>query len=313
MHSQRLARQISFNSNMSGRVSLILAIAAAIAFAAVAFLWLHFRAGNSQNVVSFTPIAKAIESAKENPAESSTASVAGPPALASAKKAPEPAESPFSPESGEVLQYSASLAKVGNVASLRLSVVDRKEIGGKSAWHFQATAKTLNAMRLIFELDDRFDSYSEGNAFTGVQYEMHLNERGQKVQSIQRFTTTGKEPPPPGASAALVLPGTRDPLGMMQYLRSVNWDQTREVRSPVFDGRKLYDVRAKLTGTSEVVVPAGRFTAATIEVRVFDNGTEMKDARFTLYLANNPARTPVLLQAVLPFAEARVELLPAGE
>jgi hypothetical protein len=85
------------------------------------------------------------------------------------------------------------------------------------------------------------------------------------------------------------------------------------VKSPVFDGRKLYDVRAKLIGTSEVVVPAGRYKAATIEVRVFDNGAEMKDAHFTLYLANNPARTPVLLQAVLPFAEARVELQPSGE
>lgn len=299
---------------MSGRVSLVLAIVVAIVFAATAFLWLHFRSGKSPNVVSFTPVAKATESAKENPAgPADSALSAGQPAATSGKKAAETAEPPFAPKSGEVLQYSASLAKVGNVASLQLEVLDRKEMGGKPTWHFQATAKTLNAMRLIFELDDRFDSYSEGNAFTGVQYEMRLSERGQKVQSIQRFTTTGKEPPPPGASAALVLPGTRDPLGMMQYLRSVNWDQTRDVRSPVFDGRKLYDVRAKLTGTSEVVVPAGRYKAATIDIRVFDNGVEMKDARFTLYLANNPARTPVLLQAVLPFAEARVELQPAAE
>ena len=299
---------------MNGRVSPVLAIVAAIVFAAAAFLWLHFRGGNSQNVVSFTPVAKATESAKENSVEPAASALpAGQPALAPAKKAAEPAEPLFAPRSGEVLQYSASLAKISNVASLRLEVLDRKEMGGRPAWHFQATAKTLNAMRMIFELDDRFDSYSEGNAFTGVQYEMRLSERGQKVQSIQHFTTTGKEPPPPGSSAALVLPGTRDPLGMMQYLRSVNWDQTREVRSPVFDGRKLYDVRAKLTGTSEVVVPAGRYRAATIDIRVFDNGVEMKDARFTLYLANNPARTPVLLQAVLPFAEARVELQPVGQ
>src|SRR5256885_17200001 len=124
-------------------------------------------------------------------------------------------------------------------------------------------------MRLIFERDDRFDSFSEGNSFTGVQYEMNLSERGQKVQSIQHLTATGKEPPPPGTSAAVVLPGTRDPLGMMQYLRSVNWDVTRQVKSPVFDGRKLYDVRAKLIGTSEVAVPAGEFTWGTKRVAGF--------------------------------------------
>jgi hypothetical protein len=37
----------------------------------------------------------------------------------------------------------------------------------------------------------------------------------------------------------------------------------------------------------------------------------MKDAHFTMYFANSVARTPVLLEAVMPFATARVELLHA--
>jgi hypothetical protein len=37
----------------------------------------------------------------------------------------------------------------------------------------------------------------------------------------------------------------------------------------------------------------------------------MKDAHFFLYLANDPARTPVLMEAVLPVATARVELTRA--
>lgn len=296
---------------MGGRISIVLAIVVAVLLAGAGFLWLHFRAGSSQPVVAFTPITHATEPPTNTPSEEIKSAAPAQPAAPLAKKAP--AEPLFSPKEGEVLQFSASLAKVSNVASLRLEVVDKKEMQGKPAWHFQATAKTQNAMRLIFDLDDRFDSFSESNSFTGIQYEMHLNERGQKVQSVQRLTTTGKEPSTPGASAAIVLPGTRDPLGMMQYLRSINWEQTREVRSPVFDGRKMYDVRAKIIGTSEVVVPAGRFVAATIEIRVFDNGAEMKDAHFTLYLAHDKARTPVLLLAVLPFAEARVELQEKSE
>jgi len=109
-----------------------------------------------------------------------------------------------------------------------------------------------------------------------------------------------------------VLPGTRDPLGMMEYLRNVDWSKTPEVRSPVYDGRKLYDVRASLSaGSEKVTVPAGSYTASKIELRIFDNGTEMKDSHFFLHLANNAARTPVLLDAQLPFANARVELLRA--
>jgi hypothetical protein len=127
------------------------------------------------------------------------------------------------------------------------------------------------------------------------------------------MTATGTDVAPANVTEARVLLGTRDPLGMMQYLRGVDWTKTPEVRSPVYDGHKLYDVRAREQSTSEdVSVPAGDFHASKIVLRVFDNGVEMKDAQFALYLANNAARTPVLIEAVIPVATARVELVKAG-
>jgi hypothetical protein len=141
---------------------------------------------------------------------------------------------------------------------------------------------------------------------------MHLNERGQKMDTVERLTPSSREPAPANEVAARVLPGTRDPIGMLMYLRGVDWSKTREVKSPVFDGHKLYDVRAVLVGKSEnVTVAAGKFTATKIEIHVLDNGTEMKDAHFLLYLADGPERLPVLMEAVLPVATARVELVKA--
>jgi len=211
---------------------------------------------------------------------------------------------------GEVLEFTANVAKLNNVATLTLQVAERRSFLGKSAWHLQAFAHTQNPFRMVFVLDDQFDSYSDAGNLASLQYEMRLDERGQKVESVQQMTVTGKEPAPPNASRTRVLPGTRDPLGMMQYLRNVDWMKTPEVRGPVYDGHKLYDVRARLTGTSTAVeVPAGKFVASTIDLQVFDNGVESKDAHFTLYLANNATRTPVLLEAVLPVATARVELV----
>lgn len=55
-------------------------------------------------------------------------------------------------------------------------------------------------------------------------------------------------------------------------------------------------------------VPAGKFDTTKIEIHVMDDGAEMKDAHFFLYLVNDPIRLPVLLEAVLPVATARVEL-----
>ena len=221
---------------------------------------------------------------------------------------PADAGTPLRP--GEVLEFSADVAKLSNVANLRLQIVERRNFFGKNAWHLQAFARTENPLRMMFELDDQFDSYSDAATLSSLQYEMHLNERGEKQESVQRMTTTGAEPAAANTTQTRVVPGTRDPLGLMQYLRTVDWGKVREMQGPVYDGHKLYDVRASYAGVAEsVAVPAGTFAASKIDLRVFDAGVELKDAHFTLYLADNPPRTPVLLEAVMPFATARVALV----
>jgi Protein of unknown function (DUF3108). len=290
---------------MSRRIVAVLAVIFAVVCGAAAFVWLH-AGGQSKTSVHFTPdppVSNPGASAPPEPGKSAT-----PPAGATKAPADAALGTGFSPVNGEVLEFTGSIAKVSNVASLRLLVNGRKQIAGRDAWHLQAFAHTQNPLRMVFELDDQFDSYSIPGDFASMQYEMRLSERGQKVQSVQRLTPTGREPAPSGMTGARVLPGTRDPLGMMQYLRSVDWAKASAVHGPVYDGRKLYEVRAQKIGSAEVQVPAGNFSTSTIEVKVFDNGAEMKDAHFTLYLAKDEARTPVLLEAVLPFAAARVEL-----
>jgi hypothetical protein len=295
---------------MSLKTTVGIAAAALLGCVAGTLYWLHTREEQRvPEVVSAEPPGFREAPSAEKPA--STAAVK-PTFPADSKKAVSPFDTGLPLKAGEVLEYTANVSKLNNVANLRLQVAGRGNFLGKSTWHLQAFAHTVNPLRMVFELDDQFDSYSDAGTLASLQYEMHLNERGQKVKSIQRMTATGKEPASPDATEARVLPGTRDPLGMMQYLRNVDWTKTPELRSPVYDGHKLYDVRARLLAASEKVnVPAGNYTASKIGIRVFDDGVEMKDASFTLYVANNAARTPVVLEAVMPFATARVELLKA--
>ncbi|MGB7283716.1 MAG: DUF3108 domain-containing protein [Candidatus Acidiferrum sp.] len=253
------------------------------------------------------------ESIAAAPDETRSAAPASPSKAPAATKSSAPIPYSGLPlRSGEVLEYTANVANLTNVATLKLLVGGHKDLFGKDAWHLQAFAQTESPLRMVFPLDDQFDSYSDALNMTSLQYELHLNERGQKVDSVQRMTETAKEPAPRGVTETRVLPGTRDPLGMLEYLRNVDWTKTAEVQCPVYDGHKLYEVRAKLAGTAEAVtVPAGTYKTTKIEIRVFEAGQEMKDAHFTIYLANNAARTPVMLEAIMPFATAQVELLKA--
>jgi len=285
-----------------------MAIIAALACAAGAYYWAH-------GLGAFGRVSKAAQPARAAPvlATGKAAEASVSPTLSKTiepgnRAAPADADTPLRP--GEVLEFAADVANLSNVANLRLQIVDRRDFFGKYAWHLQAFARTENPLRMVFELDDQFDSYSDAATLSSLQYEMHLNERGEKQESIQRMTTTGVERAAANATQTRVAPGTRDPLGLMQYLRTVDWTKTHEVRGPVYDGHKLYDVSARLGGPAQnIAVPAGSFSASKIEVRVFDAGAELKDAHFALYLASNAARTPVLLEAVMPFATARVALV----
>jgi hypothetical protein len=300
---------------MGKKVALILAI---LALLLVAVGLLHWKAGHLGRRVSARVGNPAKAAAASPKHESGNGKTEAPPVA----PAPEPnekkgnmtAEPGFTLRQGESLEFAANLTKLNStVANLKIVVAEKRNFYGKSSWHLQAFAHTENPYRMVFELDDQFDSYSEAGGFASQQYEMHLSERGQKVDSVQRMVSSPKDPAPADATAARVPAGTRDPLGLMQYLRGVDWGKTPEIKSPVYDGRKFYEVRAVLLGKNEAVkVPAGDYTATKIEIHVYDNGVEMKDAHFLLYLSNNSARIPVLLEAVLPVATARVELTKAG-
>ncbi len=205
---------------MSRRIVFILVALLAVVGGAAAFVWLH---AGGQSKVHFTPDPPVKDSGaasgnsegiRPQPATPEAPAEKAPTIKQPAAAAAPEAEPVFAPATGEVLEFTGSVAKVNNVASLRLLVSGKQQIAGKDAWHLQAFAHTQNPLRLVFELDDQFDSYSVPGDFVSVQYEMHLSERGQKVQSVERLTPTGKEPAPAGVAAARVLPGTRDPLGL---------------------------------------------------------------------------------------------------
>ena len=105
------------------------------------------------------------------------------------------------------------------------------------------------------------------------------------------------------------MPGTLDPLGTLFELRAVDWRQTSEFRAPVYDGEDLLEVRARLEVPNETVaVDAGNFSATRISLHLYKKDVEVTRESFSLWLAGDPWRTPVLLQAELPMGGVRVEL-----
>jgi len=214
---------------------------------------------------------------------------------------------------GERLEYQISWASFATAATVELTVPERRNLYAWSTWHFRASAHTVNPVRRLFSIDDEFDSYTDATTLDTRQYEMYLNEMGRKVDQVWRFVPEGQSPRAPGP-AVIVMPGTRDPLGTLYSLRSVDWQRTTQISAPVDDGNQLYQMRAIREAAGESVeVPAGKFSTTRIGVHVYQHNTEVSGISFAVWIAGDRARTPVVMRADLPFGTLRLELTSAPQ
>jgi hypothetical protein len=220
------------------------------------------------------------------------------------------AAAPVPFHAGEILEYRVLFSKYAvNAAKIETSVVEQRTFFGHLAWHFRAAAHTMDTTRMLFAIDDQFDSYTSAASLFSLQYEMYLHEQGKEQTSVYRMTTNA-DPAPEDVTAVRVVPGTRDAISFLYALRAADWQRVPELKAPVFDGRRLYDAVARIdTPQGNVSVPAGNFPAFRVAIRLFDHGKELTDTRFWLWIARNAAHTPVLVEADIPFGTSRIELL----
>jgi hypothetical protein len=223
--------------------------------------------------------------------------------------AAKPVAIPVPFHAGENLQYQVLFSKYPvNAARIETSVIEERDFFGHQAWHFRAAAHTMDTTRMLFAIDDQFDSYTSAANLYSLQFEMYLHEQGKEQTSLYRMTTNG-DPAPDDVTALRVLPGTRDAIGFLYILRATDWQKTPELRAPVFDGHRLYDAVARIdTPQGTVSVPAGDFQAFRVAIRLFDHGKELTDTKLWLWIARDAAHTPVMVEANIPFGSAKIEL-----
>jgi hypothetical protein len=209
---------------------------------------------------------------------------------------------------GEKLHYRISWANLMTAATAEVAVLERRPFYGREAWHFQALARTVDAARLLYTLEDQFDSYTETATLASFRYEAYLREQKKQETSIVRMSGDGL-PQQDDGPMTRVLAGTRDPLGLLFYLRAHDWKKESRVHTYVFDGKKLYEIHARVTGREAIAVPAGNYETNRVQLQVFHRKQELTDVRMSVWIAEDAQRTPALMEADMPFGRLRVELV----
>jgi len=218
---------------------------------------------------------------------------------------PTPAAVPF--VAGERLEFAAQWNKFLTAAIVKMTVVERRDFYGAPAWHFQAKAQTIDPVRMIFALDDQFDSYTEAVMLESRQYESYIREQAKRDDLVIPMATK-PEANRSGQHVYLVLPKTQDPLGFFYRMRVQDWRKEPVLKLPVFDGHKMYEVTAQRESSGAVAVAAGNFTATRVALKVFQGGQEVPNLQVWISFSEDAGRVPVLIEAEAPFGTVRAEL-----
>jgi hypothetical protein len=223
-----------------------------------------------------------------------------------------PAFPPAPFRSGETLRFQVSWTSFPDAASLVLRVLPPRSSFPATDWHFQAVAHSLGGVRTIFPMDDQLDSDSAAQNLASREFDVRRVEPQQNQYLIQQFLHPG-ESSRSASPHVIVPPETRDPLGALYALRSLDWQKTEDWSAPVYDGDDVYILRAHREDVSELVaVPAGRFAATRISIGLFQDSREVPGKNFIVWLAKDSAHTPVQMEADLPIKPLRAQLAAAG-
>lgn len=211
---------------------------------------------------------------------------------------------------GEKLHYRISWASLMTAATADLAVNGKPPFYGREAWHFRALTRTVDAARLLYTLDNQFDSYADLASLASYRYEAYLREQGKIENNVTRMAGDGL-PVQNDGPAIQVQPGTRDPLGLLYYLRTVNWAEQSQVKTQVFTGKRLFEIHARAGQRATVSVPAGQYPATQVELRVFERKKELPQVKMWIWFADDESRAPALMEAEMPFGKLRIELVRA--
>ena len=179
---------------------------------------------------------------------------------------------------------------------------------GQTARHFRLKIRTSALIDLIYKVRSEFEAFTDLGINRSLLYRKNQFEDGtQKAVTVKfdwenhkaRYMDSGTY-----GQETEILPGAFDPLGILYYLRTVNFARTDRIEAPVTDGKKCIASSVSLLGTERL-----QFEGKSHETYVLQSDMKdieglfekSRDSRFTLWLSTDHTRMPLMINIDLFF------------
>ena len=208
---------------------------------------------------------------------------------------------------GESLEFSIRYGSMP-AGYARLEVESREGPGGE-LYRITSVARSNDVLSLFFEVDDRVVAEVDAVTYQTRRFEKDLREGPFEKHMV--FTCDPEGVVRSGEKRLSPMPGTRDVLSALYYVRGLDLRVGQELAIDTFDNGKIYRACVKVIGEERVSTPAGDFDCLVIEPEI-EEGIFGKAGRLVVWVTDDALKMPVLVKSKVSVGSFVAELVSAS-
>ncbi|MDG1698431.1 MAG: DUF3108 domain-containing protein [Polaribacter sp.] len=217
-------------------------------------------------------------------------------------------------KSGEVLRYKMSYSGFFRAGTAVLEVKE-KDFNGKKVYHSIGSGWTSGAVKLFFEVDDKYESYFDKDTIKPYVFKRKINEGGYKKHRITSFNYTSKKAYIQDfrlqKDTSVAFYNVQDMLSSFYYLRNrdvKNMKKGEEIAIDMFMDSQVYPFKLRFLGRETLKTKFGAIKTMIFRPLVQSGRIFKAQESVTLWITDDANKIPLKLKADLSVGSLRAEL-----
>lgn len=212
---------------------------------------------------------------------------------------------------GERLEYSLKWGML-SAGKTVMEVTERADIKGKEVFHIVSITSSNEAIARFYSLNNRIDSYIDTKNFSTLKYEARTRENKREKHEFAIFNQKKEEVQYEKNGKSKVLKTASlvyDSISSIYYLRSLNLKPGEKTKLYTFDGGKLFTSDVCYLKKEKITVSGVIYETIKLRSKTKEIDSSKKKGELLIWLADNQARTPVMIKTKIKFGYITSELI----
>jgi hypothetical protein len=222
--------------------------------------------------------------------------------------APPPASlAPLSFGVGEELVFNVMYGFV-KAGTATLAIPEMVDSEGRKAYHITSRARSSKGFSMVFEVNDKVDSYWDAAALRSVRFEKHLREGDYKKDEEIRFDYAAGKARYRNGKEVPIESDVQDMLSSLYRVRTLDLEVGRSIFMEAHSDGKNYNLEVRVIAEERVTTPAGTFDCYVVEPLLKGAGLFRHKGSLQIWFAKDGTRMPVLMKTKIPVGSIVAEL-----